>query len=410
VVELRIGPWRNAGAFFGAYFFSAFGYEFIIFIMTVSIYQLQKSAFDVSLFTALGFLPKLLAPFLGMIGDRFRKERTLGWASLIAAGLLFLLAELRELPAIYFAWLLISVCLVWIGNVRAALMTESIPGASYARGNSLVMIFSNSARLLAPFLGGLAAMVWALPLLLRGTAVLYILAACCCGLMRLPVRPRPAETAANVWRRFRAGLEYLRQDPVLGGLTFIGGLWRLCLGLQTSLLVVYVQTVLRRTELEYGIFLTVIGLGSILGSLVGPWLRGRFSLQWVVAGGLSLHFGSFALLGIVRDYHAALGIALISFAAFLATVVVIHTARDNRTGAENRGTVYGLVTAILTIPALVSILAGGMLASVFGADRVFVGSGLAALAGLWLILVWRSPFQEPAIPGAGDPAGPNVMG
>ncbi len=58
---------RNVVIFGLAFLLSAFGYEFMVFVMTVHIYDLTGSAMNVGLFTALTFLPRLFSPYYGSI-------------------------------------------------------------------------------------------------------------------------------------------------------------------------------------------------------------------------------------------------------------------------------------------------------------------------------------------------------
>ena len=80
---------NNQLLFFSAFLLSAFGYEFIYFIMTVHIYDLSKNALDVGIFTALSFIPKLFSSFMGGISDRLGKEKCFA-VSAITIGILML--------------------------------------------------------------------------------------------------------------------------------------------------------------------------------------------------------------------------------------------------------------------------------------------------------------------------------
>ena len=60
---------RNVVIFALAYLLSAFGYEFMVFVMTVHIYVLTGSAMNVGLFTALTSLPRLFFPYYGSLAD-----------------------------------------------------------------------------------------------------------------------------------------------------------------------------------------------------------------------------------------------------------------------------------------------------------------------------------------------------
>ncbi len=83
---------RNAVLFGLAYLLSAFGYEFMVFVMTVHIYDLTGSAMNVGLFTALTFLPRLFSPYYGSLSDRYPRGRIFSVASIGIALGVFLVA------------------------------------------------------------------------------------------------------------------------------------------------------------------------------------------------------------------------------------------------------------------------------------------------------------------------------
>ncbi len=83
---------RNAVIFGLAFLLSAFGYEFMVFVMTVHIYDLTGSAMNVGLFTALTFLPRLFSPYYGSIADRYPRGRIFSVAAMGIALGVFLVA------------------------------------------------------------------------------------------------------------------------------------------------------------------------------------------------------------------------------------------------------------------------------------------------------------------------------
>ena len=189
----------------------------------------------------------------------------------------------------------------------------------------------------------------------------------------------------------KAGLRYMLQNPNVRFLLMIGVLWRLFIGLQISLFVVYIKEYLGGTDAEYGLFMTAIGLGSILGSLAGPRVVRQFRTSTMVFWGLLLHYACFTLLGLLRDFQPALGVAFLGYVIFYATLVGLHSLRDRSTRIDMRGRVYGSVTAVLTPPAILSMLGGGYLADAWGVENVLVGAGLLAIGSL-LLIFWRQNF------------------
>jgi len=57
---------------------------------------------------------------------------------------------------------------------------------------------------------------------------------------------------------------------------------------------------------DYGIFMTMAGVGSVLGSILGPRLAAKFDRRRLILWGLTAHYATFASLGISRSFPASM--------------------------------------------------------------------------------------------------------
>lgn len=379
---------RNAVNFFAAYLLSAFGYEFIFFVMTIYVYEVSQSAFKVGVFAALTFLPRLFATFYGVVTDRYSRAKVFGWAAAITGLLVMAMVVSSTLAWIYFIWLFIAVFLTFIMTTRTALMTEIMAQDNYLRGNSLVLISLNVAKICAPLLAGIASTAFSVKSLFCFTGGIYLAVTLFCSRISLPtVTDGPRER--KITDELREGIKFMMASIDLKFLISVGVLWRLFIGLQISLFVVYVKTHLAGSDANYGMFMTAVGAGSIAGSFAGPWLVKRIPYFTLVFWGMTLHYVSFIVLGLLHDFSIALSVILLGYVVFYATLVGLHSLRDKATKGDMRGRVYGSVSAILTPPAIVSMLAGGYLANEFGVGNVFIGAGTLALVSFYLLYLAR---------------------
>ncbi len=374
----------NIATFFTAYILSAFGFEFVFFLMTIYVYDKTHSALNVGVFGALTFIPRLLAPFYGVAVDRYGREKVFGAAAVATAILVACMGYSPGLLWIYALWLLISVLLTLILTVRTALMTEIMAGDGFLLGNSAVLGALNSAKMLAPVIAGLASATFRTETLFLATGAVYLAVAVLSHRLVIPTRTDPPR-ASKLLPEVVAGLRYILASSLLRFLIVVAFLWALFLRMQVSLFVVYVKSFLGGGDAGYGLFMTAAGLGSILGSLAGPWLmRGRNHLTVAMAG-LTVHYASFVLLGFIDSFILAVAAVFGGYVFFYAALVGLHSLRDWATVTELRGRVYGSVTAVLTPAAIASMLGGGYLANIFGTGKVLAGTGLAALVTLYLL-------------------------
>lgn len=377
-------PSTPALLFFSALLLSAFGYEFVFFVMTVHIYGLDNSAVVIGIFTTLTFVPRLFSSLMGAVGDRCGKAICLSLSALCVALLLYLMSRTAQIDGVYVLWFVASFFLTFIVNARSALMAEIVAREHYASGNAVSLTLLNGAKLLGPLAGGFLSMIIAPHLLLRFASVVYLLTAVVALGIGSPRSTRHAER--GLMRTLGQGVRFMRESPAFRQMVAIAFLWRLFLGLQVSLFVVYAKQVLACDNAQYGVFSAMIGVGSIAGSLVGPTVSKQMSPSRLMRVGLSLHYGSFVLLGVCRDYATALGLVFSSYMVFYATLVGMHSARDRMTPDGIRGSAYGTVTAMLTPPAIVSMLVGSYLANWLGVETVLAGAGLLALLSFHLVL------------------------
>lgn len=376
------------------FLFSAFGFEFMFFVMTVHIYDLNKNVLNVSIFIVLNYIPKLFSPYLGIVTDKFNKEKIFCVVTSLIAFLVLILSFTSNMTVIYIIWFFISVLLALMINIRATLMADVLSNESYSLGNTLTLVLSNSARLLAPLIGGFITIILSIKILLIFTAIVYFLTALFSQFIKLGnnINNNTAERKTSLGA-IKEVLQYIWENPILLFLATLGCLWSLFLGFRTSIFVVYVQSTLSSAKEYYGIFLTIIGLGSILGSILGNFLSKFLKHQNIMLLGLNIHLVTFSLLGIVNNIIIAILIVGISHVGLYSAVVGLHTLRDGGTSHLIRGRVYGLVTALLTPASILSTLIGGIIANAFGIRTLFIGAGLAGLISLFLLTIIMKPSK-----------------
>ena len=321
---------------------------------------------------------------MGGIADKIGKEKSLAISALLTGILLFFMANVSDMAVFQVIWFLASICFTVIVNARGTLMAEVVSSEQYASGNAVSLTLLNSAKLLGPLIGGLIIMTLSIQLLLYLTGGVYLLVA----LFSLAIRVenRAASAKPGFLANVKKGFQFMLEHKVFGLITSIAFFWRLFLGLQLSLFVIYVKSYLNCTSEQYGFFVTLVGAGSIVGSLLGPYAAARVKPARLIAGGLSLHYASFVLLGFCRNYALSLVLVFVSYVIFYMALVTLHSVRDRIAPFEIRASAYGTTTAILTPAAIVSTLAGGFLTDQLGVSHVLLFAGLAALLSLAVIL------------------------
>lgn len=400
---------RNTVLFFLAHLFSAFGYEFAFFVMTIHVYGHRGSASDVAIFATLTFLPRLFAPWLGALVDRFSAVDVFAWSLALGAGSAVLVPLVSGERWEMVPWAGLAVLSVLFGIVRTALMTRVLETGGYLQGNSVMLISLNTAKLAAPLVGALAAAWLPFRFSMAAAGACFLLASGSAWSLKLQrPEPRVYRSGGNLFTGFRKGLAELWCCGHLRFVFLLSIAWRLFLGLQIPLLVVFIRKALGRADADYGLFMTCVGMGSLLGSAAGPWIATRTSPASLLKAGIGLHFAGCVMLARMTSFWAAVATGMLAFAALYAAVVGAHAMRDQATPEPLRGRVFGANTALLAIAGMASMLAGGRLADSFGVRNVFLGAGLLSLAFLLTLQVvsqsWRpAPVKPRDAAAAGSP-------
>ena len=370
---------------------SAFAYEFLTFFMTLHLYELTGRALDMGILLAVSFVPRLFSPLYGALTDRYRQNVSFASTCLLAAVSVVILAGQHSPFGIYTAWLMTSTLAMAILNLRTAIMTQVMPGRRFVGANSITLILLNVARLAAPSCGALLTRQQSPVLILSLAALTYLLAAVAAAQLRLPQRGVVSrnerdEDRGSLWD----GVSTILRTRDLATLAGVAIIWRLCLGFQGALMIVYVKQRLGGGTPEFAAISVAAALGSIAGGAIGAFVIRQYSPRHVVIVGLNLHFILVAAFGCIGNYSLALINAIAANLVLYSTVVAVHSIRDVVTDRSTRGRVFGCITALTGAPALISMLLGGLLADHWGIRPLFVAGGLSAIiACLPLFLIAR---------------------
>jgi len=360
-----------------------------------------------TLLWALQYLGTLLAPIIGMAGDRVGHRTVLcamrAWYAVLATLMtsLALAGSLRPSYALVIAGLAGLVRPADWG-MRNALVGDTMPSDTLMATMGLSRTTADSARI-AGSLAGAGLFAW------LGLGAVYLTIACCYGLgflLTLGVARRrigvvaPAGRALSLWRDFKEGLAYLWDTPASLAAMWLAFLVNLTAFPLTGALLPYVaKNIYHIDQTGLGTLIASFALGSLIGSVVvsisGRLLRAARMM-------LVFAFGWYAMLllfiAMPGPASARIMLMLAGIAQSLCmvpmSVMLLHGA-----GARFRGRVMGVrIMAIYGAP--VGLLAAGFLIERVGfapTAQLYCLSGIALTA--LIALRWRGalwPVDAPA--------------
>jgi MFS family permease len=246
-------------------------------------------------------LPWLLtALHIGVLVDRHDRRSLMAIAEstrlfVTALVLTLVLLDRASLPVIYAASLVLGIAEVVASLSGSSIVPSAVPRARWQTANARITgtEYLFNSFLGTPLGGVLVAIGFALAFGVTG--VLYVVGALLLLMLSGNFSPAPrGHENRPVSEDIREGLRFLWQDPLLrtlaGVVAVIAGSWAAWYALMPAFAVV---GPLGLNEQQYGLLLTCLGVGGVLGTLLVGRLNRLIGRRWVMFGGIA---GSFALV------------------------------------------------------------------------------------------------------------------
>jgi MFS family permease len=348
----------------------------------------DHSSTALGIVTGLQFLPfLLLAPWAGMIADRYPKRRILAITqtslalSSLALGLLVVTGS-AELWRVYAIALFTGVATAVDNPARQTFVSEMVPRDKLANAVSLNSASFNAGRLVGPGVAGLTIAAfgtgWTLLLnTLTFVAVLLALTA----MRTSDLRPAPA--LARGKGAIREGIAYVRSRPdiqLVMVLVFVLGTFGMNFQITTALMA---TKEFGKGPQEYGLLGSVMAIGSLTAALLSARrARPRLAILLLALVGFTISSGLAALAPTYVLFALALvPVGLTALTALTTANAMVQLSVD----PAMRGRVMALYMAIFMGGTPLGAPLIGWIGDVAG-PRWTVGIGTIAV-GLMLVVV-----------------------
>ncbi len=278
----------------------------------VAVLTLHASAFQVSLLTALTWLPWLLVGLpAGAWVDRLPRKPVMLISDAVALIALAGVAicgwlGVLTLTQLFAAALLIGTAGVFFQTAYQVYLPGLVEAGQLPRANALLHGSESTAEIAGPGLAGLIANTLGAITGLAADAASFAVSALCLLCIRSPEKAEVEEDFAKVdhvalqvrdglVRQVGKGLRFLATDPYLRVLTVFGALSNFTLIGYQSILVVFLVRDVGADPAQIGLLLAGMSVGGLLGALVAPALGRRIgTARGTLIGNLAA--GPFALL------------------------------------------------------------------------------------------------------------------
>jgi MFS family permease len=358
--------------------------NFVTFIaLAVYINRLTGSAAAVGFALALRSVPWFtIGPVAGVLADRMDRRAVMIWSQVIR-GLL-----VGALPFTHAAWqaYALSFASSVFGPVfrpaRAALLAQVAPSDQLVPALAVTETTHQVLHTVGPAIGGLAVFALGARNAFFVDAASFVVAA---GFVAsIATRGKPVSERRSTSHELREGIREVFVAPAVRTYALVNAALSLGFAGVIALLVVYLEDVLHRSGGQYGIVLSIAGLGTVVASLViASRDRHHSRTPWAVASALGV--GAFMLAWFGPSMAWLLPIAFVSGLADAGAGIPMTATIAETLPDRVRGRAYGATESMYALTSAVGSLAFAWLGDVrrFGPARAMA---VSAAAGCGLAL------------------------
>jgi MFS family permease len=358
------------------------------------IYTMTNSSFLLGLNEVLGGLPIFLFSLIGgVVSDRMERRHVLMLSQYVQMISAFVLTALVGLNIVKVWEILALTFIAGLGpafgsSAYSALVPTLVKKEDMPNAIALNSIQFNAAVMIGPALAGVTlakfGAVWCF--FLNGVSFIAPIVA----LYMLQTRFAPEKTSKSIAASLREGFAFIGTQGAMVALTVLAFAMAYLAVPMRTLLPVFAKSIFHRGAETYATFLSVMGCGSIVGSLAVAAMgnisnKGRVALCTLISLGLGI-------AGLALSHNLALSYAMVfvSGASMMAVFASVNSLVQLIVTNEMRGRVMSIYNLAFRGGMGMGNLAAGSLVPIFTAPVVLGVNGFVLVGlGAYFLLFQR---------------------
>jgi MFS family permease len=384
---------RNYRLFFSGQSVSLIGTWITRIATSWLVYRLTNSALLLGLVGFCGQIPTLLlAPFAGVVIDRWDRHRILVWTQVLSALQSLALAVLALSGTITVEWVLFLQVVQGVINAfdtpaRQAFVVQMIEDrADLPNAIALNSTMVNGSRIIGPSIGGIIIALVGEGWCFMIDAISYVAVIGSLLAMRV-TRTAPRTSSESILGELRTGFRYVTGFPPVRTALILLAIVSAMGMPYTVLMPMIASQVLHGGPHTLGFLMTATGVGAVAGAL---YLASRTTVlglgRVMVVATLAFGLGIIGF-GLARSLWIALLLLPIAGAGFMVEMASTNTILQTITQEHLRGRVMAFYAMAFLGTAPIGSLLAGVVADRIGASATIVAGGVACIAGaVWLAL------------------------
>lgn len=389
---LRSLAHRNYRLYWASQLVSLFGSWMQIVALNWLAYRLTQSPLSLGLLNFVALLPAGLFMLAGgAISDRLPGRRLLLILESTLALQALVLSVLTWMGAVTIWHLFIVMFIVGAANsiempARAVLVMDVVGEADYPNAVGLNSAMINLARAAGPVVAGWAIGTLGEAVCFAVNAFSYLAVIAALGFMRLSIAERPS-SPLRLGNDTLSGIKYALNSPAIRKLLLLVAIPSLFAQPYIALLPVFAHDALGVDAMGYGLLMSVVGGGAVIGALAAGAFNSRNRRLGVAAG--SILFPVFLMLFAFSTWlPVSLALLLVASISHAIQGVVAYSMLQLTTAVEYRGRItslYGLLTNGLNRIGGIPI---GAAAQNWSAPAAVLGGAMLCLAAIVAVGAW----------------------
>lgn len=353
-------------------FVSLFGS--ILYSVALGFWVLDKTGSGALMGTimAVSALPRILvSPFAGPFIDKWRKSRILVWTDLICgiailASALIIYMDLLEVWMVFIVAFIIGTTSAFFNPASTAIVPELIPAEKITNAGSVNSMINSATEIFATPTGSFLYVFLGAPIIFLINGISYILSAISEMFIKTS---KPTDIKKDVefsyWRDFKSGIKYAVSHTGLRNFFLLASFMNFMLTTAIISLMPYFQRTESLGVEKYGIVLSVMSIGMLLGGVLMSILKitdkNRFKIFFfsmticLVCLALSLMWGYWMIT------------ILFFIGGFLLVIVniIIGAVMQLIVEPEQRGKFFAFASSISAALTPLGMAVGGVMSDVY---------------------------------------------
>jgi DHA3 family macrolide efflux protein-like MFS transporter len=366
---------------------SLIGDRLIMVALVTLVYDRTGSAGAVGLLMLFKALPALvLGSLAGTVVDRWNRKWIMVIANLIQGLLVFCLPFSQGIALIFVIYLAMSIVNQFFVPARSATIPDLVAPDALLTANSLFAISIVAAMAIGPAIGTWITERISLNAAFFADAATFLIPAMAVAFLAIP-RLRRAAMKPSLIGDLRAGLTFARSEPaVLAALATISAAF-LVIGTISVAGVVITREILNIESSKFGILMSALGIGMLIGAVASGWLGRRFTyVQMGVAGVVLMALGVTAL-----PWSSSLSVACLITAAIGLGMIIVQVSGQTllqTIAPEMRGRLMGISQTLTGSVTFLASALVGLLIERLNVTLVMGSIGMITLALAVIVTIY----------------------